>query len=218
MECPPEPLDDDRRFERPHRCRRQHAVDALSVVLAPSHSSTFERFPHQAQRRLSRPLPDLVPVAGAIFDKKFGKRENQKDELKADGLQIKASELLPREVPGGRVTEEGVNGNISVALHYLCSWLQGQGAVAINNLMEDAATAEIARAELWQWVKREIPLGSTRLTRDEFRRRLSVERASFAGQAEKCRLNEACDLLTRLVLNEEFASFLTLSAYDVLEN
>jgi malate synthase len=162
--------------------------------------------------------PDLVPIAQVVFSKALGERAHQKDNLAVQGRLIAAKDLLPSPIEGGRVTEEGVSGNISVALQYISSWLQGFGAVAINNLMEDAATAEIARAELWQWVKFEVRLAEgTRLTRDEFRRRLESERARFAGQAERGRLNEACALLERLVLSEEFTEFLTLPAYEILE-
>jgi malate synthase len=162
--------------------------------------------------------PDLVPVAEEIFTETLGSRPHQKENLAEVGLSIAARDLLPSTIEGGRVTEEGVCNNISVALHYISSWLQGQGAVAINNLMEDAATAEIARAELWQWVKHEVTLTEgTRLTRNEFRRRLEAERARFAGEAERGRLEEACNILERLVLSEEFQEFLTLPAYEILD-
>lgn len=163
--------------------------------------------------------PDLVPVAREIFAAHLKGKAHQKDVLATEGFNVTAKDLLPTPIEGGGVTDEGVSENISVALQYMSSWLQGLGAVAINNLMEDAATAEIARAELWQWVKREVPLsGGARLTRDEFRRRLEAERARFAGQAERGRLNEACMLLEKLVLAEEFPDFLTLPAYQILEN
>lgn len=162
--------------------------------------------------------PDLVPIADEVFSAKLGARANQKAVLAEEHLRITASDLLPSTIDGGRVTEAGVTNNISVALHYISSWLQGQGAVAINNLMEDAATAEIARAELWQWVKFQVVLeDGVRLTRDEFLRRLESEKASFAGSAERGRVTEAADLLEKLVLSAEFHEFLTLPAYEVLE-
>jgi len=163
--------------------------------------------------------PDLVPVAREIFSAHLKGQPHQKDVAAADGFKVTAKDLLPSPIEGGKVTDDGVSNNVSVALQYMSSWLQGLGAVAINNLMEDAATAEIARAELWQWVKREVPLsGGARLTRDEFRRRLEAERARFAGQAERGRLSDACTLLEKLVLAEEFPDFLTLPAYQILEN
>jgi malate synthase len=163
--------------------------------------------------------PDLVPVAREVFAAHLKGKPNQKDVLATIGFTVTARDLLPSEIENGRVTDEGVSNNISVALQYMSSWLQGLGAVAINNLMEDAATAEISRAELWQWVKREVPLaGGIHLTRDEFRRRLEAERARFAGQAERGRLQDACELLEKLVLADEFSEFLTLPAYEILES
>lgn len=162
--------------------------------------------------------PDLVPLADEVFSAQLGTRPNQKDFPAAEGFSVTADDLLPSAIEGGRITEESVSQNITVALQYMSSWLQGQGAVGINNLMEDAATAEISRAELWQWVRFEVPLASNlRLTRDEFMRRLESERARFAGQAERGRLNDACSLLEKLVLSEEFPEFLTLPAYEILE-
>lgn len=163
--------------------------------------------------------PDLVPVAEEVFAAKLGSKPNQKNVLAEDGFNVAAKDLLPSKVEGGKVTEAGVGNNISVALQYISSWLQGQGAVAINNLMEDAATAEIARAELWQWVKFQVTLDDgVQLTRDEFLRRLESEKARFAGGAEKGRVSEAAALLEKLVLSEEFSEFLTLPAYEVLES
>ncbi|MBM4409195.1 MAG: malate synthase A, partial [Chloroflexi bacterium] len=94
--------------------------------------------------------PDLVPLATEIFDGVLGERPNQKERLRAE-VSVTAADLLNLHVEGGRVTEAGVRLNISVALQYLDAWLGGNGAAAINNLMEDAATAEISRSQLWQW-------------------------------------------------------------------
>lgn len=162
--------------------------------------------------------PDLVPIAEEVFTSRLGVRPHQIDIPNEVPRSITAKDLLPSAVPGAAITDEGVSSNISVALHYICAWLQGQGAVAINNLMEDAATAEIARAELWQWVKFEVELASgVRLTREEFLRRLESERARFGGHAEQSQLTLACTLLERMVLSESFVDFLTLPAYQVLE-
>jgi malate synthase len=96
--------------------------------------------------------PDLVPVVEEVFAGVLQERPNQKTRQRND-VEIKQDELLDVRVPGGRITEAGVRGNVSVALQYLAAWLGGSGAVAINNLMEDAATAEIARSQLWQWIR-----------------------------------------------------------------
>ena len=105
--------------------------------------------------------PDLVPVATEIFDRVLGERPNQKERLR-DDVQVDAAELLDLRVPGGAITEAGVRNNVSVGLQYLDSWLRGNGAAAINNLMEDAATAEISRAQLWQWIHHGAPLDDGR--------------------------------------------------------
>lgn len=161
--------------------------------------------------------PDLVLIAREMFDAKLGMRPDQKEQLWEEGFALTAAALMPSHIEDGRVSDQGVSENIAVALHYISSWLQGQGAVAIHHMMEDAATAEIARAELWQWVKNEVELSpGVILTRSEFQRRVESERARFAGRAEKGRINEACALLEKLVLADECPEFLTVLAYAIL--
>src|SRR5213594_231009 len=104
--------------------------------------------------------PDLVPVAKEVFDRKLGK-PNQKERLREE-VHVEARELQDTRVPGGTITENGVRNNISVGVQYLASWLSGNGAAAIFNLMEDAATAEISRAQLWQWVQNGAKLADGR--------------------------------------------------------
>src|SRR5438552_7254763 len=94
--------------------------------------------------------PDLVPVATEVFDRVLGQRPHQKNRTRED-VRVEARQLVDLAIPGGQVTEAGVRNNVSVALQYLESWLRGVGAAAIYNLMEDAATAEISRSQLWQW-------------------------------------------------------------------
>ena len=94
--------------------------------------------------------PDLVPLATEIFDGVLGDRRTRRT-ARRDEVRVAPADLLDFRVPGGRVTEAGVRLNVSVALQYLDAWLGGNGAAAINNLMEDAATAEISRSQLWQW-------------------------------------------------------------------
>src|SRR4029453_19182837 len=96
--------------------------------------------------------PDLVPVATEIFDGVLGTRENQVDRQRED-VRVRADDLLDFEIPGAEVTEAGLHTNVSVGVRYLHSWLNGVGAAAIDNLMEDAATAEISRSQVWQWVR-----------------------------------------------------------------
>ena len=95
--------------------------------------------------------PDLVPVAMEVFDQALGDKPHQKHRERED-VKVTAQQLLDFHIPGGTITEAGFRQNINVALQYLEAWLRGIGAVAIYNLMEDAATAEISRAQLWQWV------------------------------------------------------------------
>ena len=159
--------------------------------------------------------PDLVPVAREIFDEVLGERPNQKDKLPE--AIVTAAELLNVEVAGGRATEAGVRTNVSVALQYLASWLAGNGAAAINNLMEDAATAEISRSQLWQWRHHAVGLDDGRpmspdfytSIRDEELGRLQSAMPDFSW-------TDAASLLDELVLSDTFTEFLTIPAYSRL--
>jgi malate synthase len=161
--------------------------------------------------------PDLVPVAQAVFDGVLGDRPNQKDRLRED-VTVAGGELLDTRVPGGRVTEAGVRTNVSVALQYLASWLDGNGAAAINNLMEDAATAEISRSQLWQWRVHGTVLDDGRsMTADLYRQIRDAELGALLASAPSYRWTDAAALLDGLVLGDQFAEFLTLDAYRLLE-
>src|SRR5690606_11470941 len=114
--------------------------------------------------------PDLVPLVTEIFDEVLGDRPHQKDKLRED-VQVSSDQILDVRVPDGTITEAGVRLNVSVALQYLNAWLNGNGAAAINNLMEDAATAEISRSQLWQWIRHGAKLDDGRpVTRDLYTR------------------------------------------------
>ena len=162
--------------------------------------------------------PDLVPVARAVFDEVLGARPHQKDRTRGE-VEVRPAQLVDFAVPGGTVSEAGVRANIDVALQYIEAWLRGSGAVAIHNLMEDAATAEISRSQLWQWVQREARLkdGATMnrerygALRDEVLTTLKEER----GDAES-RLDDAAAVLDLLVLDESFTDFLTVPGYELL--
>jgi malate synthase len=167
--------------------------------------------------------PDLVPVAAAIFDEALGDRPHQKDRLR-DEVQVRSSELLHFDVPGGTHTEAGLRLNISVAIQYLAAWLGGSGAVAINNLMEDTATAEISRAQVWQWLHqpgvaladgRPVTPALYREIYDEELARLRELVGADAGMAG--RLEVAAKLFDDLATGDEFEDFLTLRAYEYLE-
>jgi malate synthase len=156
--------------------------------------------------------PDLVPVAKEVFDRKLGK-PHQKDRLREE-VRVEAGELQDTRVPGGTITEGGMRNNISVALQYLSAWLGGNGAVAIFNLMEDAATAEISRAQLWQWVQNGAKLADGRQIDRTLYGKLRDE--ELGKLQDSPQLQQARRILDDLVLGE-FVEFLTLPAYELLE-
>ena len=157
-----------------------------------------------------------MPVALEVFDGVLGARPNQK-ERRREEVQVVAADLLDLTVAGGRVTEAGVRANIRVALAYLDSWLRGVGAAAIDNLMEDAATAEISRSQLWLWITQQVVLDDgAAFTPDRYAAIRDEELERLGGRAVG-RLVEAADLLDRLVLDDDFAEFLTLRAYALLD-
>jgi malate synthase len=161
--------------------------------------------------------PDLVPVVDEVFREVLGERPHQKTRQR-DDVNPRAEELLDVRVSGGRVTVAGVRGNISVALQYLSAWLDGSGAVAINNLMEDAATAEIARSQLWQWIRHgaRTEEGAT-ITLERCRKVLDEETEKLvAAGADRERLTRAGELLEGLISAKVFPEFLTLAAYQKL--
>ena len=165
--------------------------------------------------------PDLVPLATEVFDAVLGRRAAQMDARVGEaplGREVPGdpAALLDLRVQGADVTEAGARLNVSVALQYLDSWLQGNGAAAINNLMEDAATAEISRSQLWQWRTTKTPLDDGKpLTPGRYRTIRDQELTALGGAGEG-RLGEAAKLLDQLVLTDEFVEFLTLPAYDRL--
>ena len=162
--------------------------------------------------------PDLVPVAREQFDAALGAGPNQKRVLRED-VQPRAADLLDVRVPDGAVTMAGLTLNISVSLQYIEAWLRGLGAVAINNLMEDAATAEISRAQLWQWIRHGQKLSDgTEVTRELYRevRNEQLSLLVASRDAADHRLDAAAALLDELVLAPDFVDFLTLPGYAQL--
>jgi malate synthase len=147
--------------------------------------------------------PDLVPVAKAEFDEVLGERPNQLDR-RPDG-SVGAAELLDVAATPGEVTAEGLKTNVSVGIQYLAAWLRGSGAVAINNLMEDTATAEICRSQVWQWLRQ------GRITRDELDRAIN-DVSSELGPGH----DEARGLFEEVATGDPFVDFLTIPAYDRL--
>jgi malate synthase len=162
--------------------------------------------------------PDLVSVVQEVFDRALGERAHQK-ERRRDEVRVGRRELLDVGVPGARITAAGLLSDVSVALQYLEAWLRGSGAVAINNMMEDTATAEIARAQLWQWVRHGVRTEDGQpVTLERVRALLGEERRRLeSGAGPEHRLAEAAALLDALVSAGEFPEFLTLGAYEKLE-
>jgi malate synthase len=159
--------------------------------------------------------PDLVRVAREAFASHVSRAGTRSTTPPGDDTAA----LLDVRIPGGAVTAAGVHTNIRVALEYLAAWLDGSGAVGIDNLMEDTATAEISRAQLWQWRRQHVPIdGGGPLTNETYAKErdaaLSVLRARGAAAG---RLSDAATLLDQLVLGDTFAEFLTLAGASALD-
>jgi malate synthase len=167
--------------------------------------------------------PDLVAIAKEPFDKVLENKPHQKERLREE-VQIAAKDLLSFNIAGGEITETGLRNNISVALLYLESWLMGTGAVAIYNLMEDTATAEISRSQVWQWLHQpNCALADGRkITTKLYRTLLSEEMEKIKSMVGDMRFASgkydlARQLFDKLVTEKGFIDFLTLIAYDHLD-
>jgi malate synthase len=132
--------------------------------------------------------------------------------LRRDDVHVTAEDLLA--VTEGNITEEGLRWNIDVGLQYLESWLRGSGCVPIYNLMEDAATAEICRAQVWQWVRHGAKLSDGRRVTQEMVRNVIAEQKS---KLHGGRIAEAAEIFERMMTSPDFAEFLTLVAYDYID-
>jgi malate synthase len=148
--------------------------------------------------------PDLVPVATEVFDGVLGERPNQVERQRND-VSVSAADLIDLRVEGGAVTEAGLRQNVSVGIRYIESWLRGVGAAAIDNLMEDAATAEISRSQVWQWVH------AGKFTPEQVRAVIAEE------TPEGGRFAEAREIFERVALGDDFVEFLTLPAYEYID-
>jgi malate synthase len=162
--------------------------------------------------------PDLVPVATEVFDRVLGARVDQLDVRPA--VEADAGPLLDTAIPGGAVTLAGLRNNVSVALQYLEAWLSGRGAVAIFDLMEDAATAEISRTQLWQWVRHGTVLDDGTVVTDALvAEEIAAERARLAADGlDADRLALAADLVRAVALADTLPDFLTLVAEGHLDH
>ncbi len=162
--------------------------------------------------------PDLVPICKEVFDGVLGDEPNQLGRQRPE-VTVSAADLLAISQTPGQITETGLRNNISVALQYLATWLGGNGAVAIFNLMEDAATAEISRSQIWQWVHNDVILDDGPLvTKDLVERMIDEElvkiRELSGDSFDAARYGQAVALFTDVALADSFADFLTLPAYE----
>ena len=166
--------------------------------------------------------PDLVPICEEVFDSVLGEKPNQVDRLRED-VSVTARDLLDVTTAEGGATEEGLRSNLYVAVAYTAVWLSGNGAVAIRNLMEDAATAEISRSQVWQQVRNAVVLedsGAT-VTEDLVRRLLDEETERLRGEVSEEMFTKYYEPASRLIasisLSEDYPDFLTLPAYQLLD-
>ncbi len=155
--------------------------------------------------------PDLVETARDQFDAVLGDKPNQLDRLR-DDVHVTAADLLDLRIEGA-VTDAGVRANVEIALRYIESWLRGIGAAAIDNLMEDAATAEISRGQLWQWMHQRVTTAEgTLITRGLVQKELQRALDKFGGSPGN-RFAEAAEVFRAVTLEEDFPTFLTITAY-----
>ncbi|GGS53629.1 malate synthase A [Streptomyces griseoviridis] len=166
--------------------------------------------------------PDLVPIAMESFDKVLGDKPNQKDRLRED-VDVKAADLIAIDSLDARPTYAGLVNAVQVGIRYIEAWLRGLGAVAIFNLMEDAATAEISRSQIWQWINAGVVLDNgepvtAELAREVAAGELAGIRAEIGDEAFAAgNWQQAHDLLLTVALDEDYADFLTLPAYEQLK-
>ena len=159
--------------------------------------------------------PDVVDVALAAFDEVLGDRVNQIDKQRYD-VDVSPSQLLDAASTPGEITEEGLRSDVNVGFQYISFWLGGRGAAGINNLMEDAATAEISRSQIWQWVRH------GKFDRDHVRQVLDEEMEKIRAEVgdetwEKGRPEETKAIFERVALSDDFPEFLTLPAYEYID-
>ncbi|MFB7916460.1 malate synthase A [Streptomyces sp. NPDC056061] len=166
--------------------------------------------------------PDLVPIAMASFDAVLGERPHQKERLRED-VSVAAGDLIAIDTLDAVPTYEGLRNAVAVGIRYIEAWLRGLGAVAIFNLMEDAATAEISRSQIWQWINAGVVFENGERATAELARRVAAEElaAIRAGTGDEAfasgQWQQAHDLLLQVALDEDYADFLTLPAYERLD-
>jgi malate synthase len=214
-----------------HR-RGAHAIGGMSAFIPSKdeeiNAKAFEQVSADKKREASQGYdgtwvahPKLVSIAQKAFDAKFGDSPHQKNVLRQE-IEISANELLAVNSIPQTVSEKGVRSNINIALLYIESWLRGVGAAALHNLMEDAATAEISRAQLWQWLQNNVTLEDGRIldrelyvffAKEEYEK---AKREVSTATRDLKRIKQAGQILNELVLDANFENFLTVKAYEYL--
>ncbi|HWU11458.1 MAG TPA: malate synthase A [Streptomyces sp.] len=165
--------------------------------------------------------PDLVPIAMASFDAVLGARPNQKDRLRED-VSVAAGDLIAIDTLDAKPSYDGLRNAVAVGIRYIEAWLRGMGAVAIFNLMEDAATAEISRSQIWQWISADVVFENGEHATADLARKVAAEelaaiRAEIGDEAfDSGKWQQAHDLLLQVSLDQDYADFLTLPAYEQL--
>jgi malate synthase len=215
-----------------HR-RGAHAIGGMSAFIPSKdeavNQKAYEQVRADKERESSQGYdgtwvahPKLVAVAKEIFDKKLQDKPHQKEILR-DDLQVKAEYLLAIDSIERVITEKGFRTNVNVALLYIESWLRGVGAAALYNLMEDAATAEISRAQLWQWLHKSITLDDGQKVTPQFFQEIlkeeyvKVKELLSTVNADEKHVEQAYYILDELVMSEKFEDFLTIKAYQYLD-
>jgi malate synthase len=160
--------------------------------------------------------PDLVPVCREVFDAVLGSAPNQLVKQRPDVVASRADLLAFDRTPGA-VTEAGLRTNVSIALQYLGAWLAGSGAVAIDNLMEDAATAEISRSQIWQWIHAATVLDTGETVTAALVQKVLDDEVARLAAVGTPNLEQARDLFATVALADEFADFLTVPAYGLID-
>ncbi|MCX4790253.1 MULTISPECIES: malate synthase A [unclassified Streptomyces] len=166
--------------------------------------------------------PDLVPIAMASFDAVLGEKPNQKERLRED-VSVTAGDLIAIDTLDAKPTYEGLRNAVAVGIRYIEAWLRGMGAVAIFNLMEDAATAEISRSQIWQWINADVVFENGEHATADLARKVAAEelaaiRAETGDEAfASGKWQQAHDLLLQVSLDQDYTDFLTLPAYEQLD-
>jgi malate synthase len=154
----------------------------------------------------------MVETCRKVFDSVLGDQPNQLGKLRED-VTVTAADLLDVASTPGEVTEAGLRNNVSVAIQYLAAWLEGTGAVGIFNLMEDAATAEISRSQIWQWRRNNVVLDTGETVTTDLVHRIADEEIAKLG-GDPARFQAARETFLEVALADDYADFLTLPAYE----